>query len=243
MFTMASAVDTVPLYRRLMDELAAQIRDKRWAAGEQLPTEVDLCALYGVSIITVRRALSELAAQGLLYRVQGKGTFVSAPPKVTVATEQMYRVFGEPSGQHRPISTSIVDAGDDIGEVLGLDPEHAVLRVTRGKISDGRPIKFESAYVDVSALPASWRRSDFERDVPFLDIFTGQSMRPRHSQLIITSALPGEEEQQYLEIRPEQPILRLRRIALDEDRRPLWLADNSTNLGSYTIETAVPDEA
>jgi GntR family transcriptional regulator len=239
---MASSIDTVPLYRRLMDELTVQIRDHRWLPGEQLPTEAELCALYGVSIITVRRALAELAAKGLLYRVQGKGTFVSSPPKVTVATEQMYRQFGELPGQHRPISTSIVNAGEDIAAALGLETDQAVLRVARGKIADGRPIKFESAYVDVGALPASWRRSDFERDVPFLDIFTGQSLRPRHSQLIITSALPNDEERLHLEIAPEQPILRLRRIALGVDRNPLWLADNSTNMSSYMIETVVPED-
>ncbi len=240
---MAATVDTVPLYRRLMDELAAQIRDKRWGPGEQIPTEADLCGLYGVSVITVRRALSELSSQGLLYRVQGKGTFVSSPPKVTVATEQMYRVFGELPGQHLPISTSIVDAEEDIAGALELDPRRAMLRVTRSKIAEGRPIKFESAWVDVGALPASWRRSDFERDVPFLDIFTKQMLRPRHSQLIITSALPNEDEQLNLEIQPDQPILRLRRIALSAERRPLWLADNSTNMSSYTIETEVPEQS
>ena len=240
MIAMAPTAGTVPLYRHLMDEIAEQLRTGTWAADEKLPTEAELCAAYGVSVITVRRALSELASQGLLYRVQGKGTFAAPARDITVPNELMYQQFGDLPGQHQPIGVTVVEPPADVAVVLNLDQGAHAVRIARSKVADGRPIKFEQAYVSVASLPSSWRRTDFERDATFLELFTGQSLRPSSTQIVITSALPSEDEQRYLQVDASQPLLRLRRIALDSERRPLWLTDNSTNLSSYVLEMAVP---
>ena len=67
----------VPLYRQLKGILKEAIRRGRFRPGERLPTEMELCEAFGVSRITVRQALNELANEGFLYRQQGSGTFVS----------------------------------------------------------------------------------------------------------------------------------------------------------------------
>ncbi|HIC96210.1 TPA: extracellular solute-binding protein [Candidatus Bipolaricaulota bacterium] len=67
----------VPLYRQLKEILEERIRRGEFRPGERLPTERELCQQFGVSRITVRQALGELANEGLLYRHQGSGTFVN----------------------------------------------------------------------------------------------------------------------------------------------------------------------
>lgn len=71
--------ELVPMYRRVSDELADEIARQGLAPGTPLESEQALCTRFGVSRITVRRALDELVAQGLVTRRRGVGTFVAAP--------------------------------------------------------------------------------------------------------------------------------------------------------------------
>ncbi len=72
---------SVPLYAQLKDELAAGIRDGRFGADGRIPSEHEICAMTGLSRPTVRQAISDLAAEGLLVKVKGKGTFLAAAPE------------------------------------------------------------------------------------------------------------------------------------------------------------------
>lgn len=79
----------IPAYQRIADDIRRKIEEGFYAADAPLPTQLEFAEIYGTSEITSRRALSELARQGWLYRVRGKGTFVrgggspvgAAPPK------------------------------------------------------------------------------------------------------------------------------------------------------------------
>src|SRR5438876_2061473 len=67
----------VPLYHQLEQDLLERIRTGEFGPGDALPTEGGICAQYGVSRITVRRALDALIAQGLIIRRRGVGSFVA----------------------------------------------------------------------------------------------------------------------------------------------------------------------
>ena len=68
--------NVVPLYKQLISELEGKIAQGIYQPGEQLMPESDMAKTFGVSLITVRKALKELADRGLIERQQGKGTFV-----------------------------------------------------------------------------------------------------------------------------------------------------------------------
>ena len=69
----------IPLYRQVMDSLSADIENGTYPVGARIPSETELSDIYGVSRITVRRAVTELSSEGILTKKQGKGTFVNAP--------------------------------------------------------------------------------------------------------------------------------------------------------------------
>lgn len=66
----------IPYYYQLEGLLREHLRHGRWQPGEQVPSEKQLCETYAVSRTTVRQAIGHLVAEGLLYHVKGKGTFV-----------------------------------------------------------------------------------------------------------------------------------------------------------------------
>ena len=69
--------NNIPLYLQLLSIFMENIRKGIWEAGEKLPSEKELSHTYGVSLITVRKTLEELNKQNLIYKIQGKGSFVS----------------------------------------------------------------------------------------------------------------------------------------------------------------------
>ena len=69
-----------PLYRQLMARIRADIATGIYAVHSRIPSEAELGETYQVSRVTVRKALAELTREGLLRRMQGKGTYVCAPP-------------------------------------------------------------------------------------------------------------------------------------------------------------------
>lgn len=74
---MDKAAKRKPMYMQIKDYMFDQIKQKRWEANYRLPSENELAKQFNVSNITVKNALSQLAKGGLIYRVQGKGSFVS----------------------------------------------------------------------------------------------------------------------------------------------------------------------
>jgi DNA-binding transcriptional regulator YhcF (GntR family) len=102
-----------PEYRRLMQDLRRQIAEGRLAIGEPIPSTVSLGQQYGVSSTVVRRAVSELRAEGLLYGHPGKGVFVKAMPE-EVATEKQvleHLASGLADVQSKVDSLQTADAG------------------------------------------------------------------------------------------------------------------------------------
>jgi GntR family transcriptional regulator len=69
----------VARYRAIADDIAAKIRDGHYAPGQALPAQRELSAAYGVTLMTLRQALRELGAEGLIVQRPGKGTFVTPP--------------------------------------------------------------------------------------------------------------------------------------------------------------------
>ena len=89
----------IPTYLQIANILVRKIAEEEWAVGEQLPAEHTLAEWFVASRVTVRQALAQLEADGLIHRQRGKGAFVSAKPAYIVQDLQ----FPAPGEQHHPI--------------------------------------------------------------------------------------------------------------------------------------------
>jgi len=91
--TVMDSRSSQPLYLQIKDALKQRILDGDYVAHERLPSESELMKMFGVSRITVRQSLRDLHSDGLVFSVQGKGTFVSKPK--AVQDVQRLQGFGE----------------------------------------------------------------------------------------------------------------------------------------------------
>lgn len=135
-----------PLYQQVMDDISNGIEAGRTKPGEKIPSESELSELYGVSRITVRRAIEELAKEGLLTKRQGKGTYVNPPkltrkirqPGETVSFTEACKLAGRDCGA-KVISMGPEEAPASTAAMLDLPVGAPILRIIRLRTVDGMP--------------------------------------------------------------------------------------------------------
>jgi len=150
-------VNERPLYLQVRDNLARMITSGEWEPGMKLPSERDLSRQLGISRMTIRQATSVLEEEGLLYRVQGKGTFV-AKPKVEVDardlisfTSSMLRKGIVPSAQ--VLELARIPASRKIASALGIDVGQWVYHVRRLRLGNNVPMVIENSYFPCERCP------------------------------------------------------------------------------------------
>ena len=141
-------------YHVVRDQLLDQLDGM--AAGEQLPPERALAHSLGVSRMTLRRAVDELVAGGLVRRRVGAGVFALGPKLspalgATSFTQDM-RSRGLVPGA-RVLTFDRRLAGTRVGRQLGVDPADSVLHVERLRLADGEPMALETLHVPDSSVP------------------------------------------------------------------------------------------
>lgn len=140
------------LYLQLETELKQAILDGKYGVGERIPTEQELCQSFGMSRITVRRAVQDLVEEGLLSKVQGRGTFVAVPKHVLGSTESLGRGFGgtdpDDHGTHRLILEKSAEHADkELAGILGISTGDDIFYIRRLIIEEDYPMAIDNLFV------------------------------------------------------------------------------------------------
>ena len=158
----------VSLYIQVYDILKEKILSGEYKAGEKIPPDRELCETYDVSRITVLKAVDNLVQEQLLYRVQGKGTFVTPSklrrnlPKLYSFSEDM-RELGLVPGS-RVLEQCVEEANEKVRTVLQLPEENIrVTKLVRVRLANDEPILIENAYIPVYLCP-DLLKNDFEKE-------------------------------------------------------------------------------
>ncbi len=144
-------MNQAPKYAQVKEEIRRKILNREWDDGSRVPVEAEFCEMFGVSRITVRRALEELQAEGYLVKIQGKGTFVRRK-----AVEQRLSKFYSFSEELRRqglkeqaevIELEVINADAELAENLKLEPGDLVQRIYRLRRTEHGPYALETSYI------------------------------------------------------------------------------------------------
>ena len=215
------SVSSSPLYHQLMQRIADDIEKGNYPVGSRIPPEHELEETYQVSRVTVRRALAELTAEGLLERKQGKGTFVSIPRisqdlKSIHSFHDSCRMNGVRPGTQVVHVTEIAADPADISE-LNLREGDRVIETLRIRSADGIPVALEKnhfsmayAYLENENLGGS-----------LYNVLREYGVEPKQATHDISMVYAAESQARLLGIESGSPLMRLREVVYDQKGRPL----------------------
>ena len=143
-----------PLYLQLKELLRGYIMDGTYAPHSKLPSENELIKQYKVSRITVRQALRDLQKEGLIFSIQGKGSFVTKPKAIQDLTR--LQGFGEAMSRHgletysKVLSIKRLPADKHVATALNLEKGHEVFEFKRIRFLNRAPVSLDISYFDIS---------------------------------------------------------------------------------------------
>lgn len=214
----------IPLHRQLFLCLRDRIYRGVYVAGGPIPNEEQLCALFDVSRITVRRALADLEAKGLLLRRQGLGTFVHPDFQLARQTSSLAFVDGLQNTALEALPSQLLTFAKaippaDIAALLRLPTGHLAYHTRRLRSQDGMPAVISEAWVPSHLLPKATESAIRKNLIYQLLLAEGIIFDRVIQEISAESADP--DNARLLQTEVGVPLLRVTRLLHDSDQRPI----------------------
>jgi GntR family transcriptional regulator len=208
--------------------------------GDRLSPERELAAQFGVSRMTLRQAISSLAAAGYVSRLQGAGTFVadrtiSKKTELTGFSEDMSaRGF---TASSRLLKVEYRAAGAALGQELILSPADMIYHIERVRMADGIPMCLESIDLPAHLTPGLDKQPLDQSLYEILAEIYG--IRPFEADQIITPTVVDQEQAELLHVPVHSPALIVKRLTFDKKRHPIERAQSIYRGDRYDIRLTV----
>jgi GntR family transcriptional regulator len=217
----------IPKYIQLSKILKEKISSGEYHADQPIPTEKDLCSQYQVSRITVRQAINTLVQENLLYREQGRGTYIQ-PQKLKRDITRIYSFTNDMLNLGlKPgsilIEQKIVDAEPAIVERLKLPAKDTkVLSLIRLRLANDIPVIYETTLIPRYLCPGLIKE-DLVKGSLYQILAEKYKLVPRHAEESYEAIVMTERHAELLQCKStrHQPALSIQRIAFLEDMTPL----------------------
>lgn len=214
----------IPFYHQVYLDLRAMIDDGGWPVGHRVAPERELAREYGVSLITVRRALDELAREGRLERTRGRGTFVIATridrdlDEPLSFSEEMNRRGFHPTT--RLIGSRPEVASELVAAALELEPGSPALFVERLRVADGDPFLLEQAHLSAERFPGLLN-SDFETSSLYRILDERYGTHVSRTRETFEPVLLRTREAGLLGVKPRTPALLVDGVSFSDEGIPV----------------------
>ncbi len=214
----------VPLYTQIKGILRDRILDGTYHAHQQMPSESELMSIFGVSRITVRQALGDLQKEGLIFKIHGKGTYVSKPKAFQNIAE--LQGFGEAMSRmgyetfSRVVSLKRLPADATVGAKLGVSPSEEVVELRRVRYLNRAPISLDVTYVP-KAIGERLAKEDLAHRDVFLILENDYGLALGEADLQIEAMLADDYLAHQLQVEEGAPVLRIERLTMTSDGKPI----------------------
>ena len=220
----APAAPRLAPYAQVKDYLKQGLAESRWPPGALMPSESELVARFGVSRMTVTRALRELQSEGLVTRAQGLGTYAAHLAQVasTLTIRDLHEEIQSRGHQHQAIVhlCRAERASAEVAERLGLTRGARVFHTLIVHHENGVPLQCEDRYVNPTCAP-DYLTVDFTQTTPTHYLL--QVAPLWEAQYAIVAAAPRPQEAQLLGIAPGEPCLVIERRTVNRTQ-PITVA-------------------
>lgn len=223
-----------PLYQQMIVKIQEDISNGTYPPGSRIPSEGALCERYGVSRVTVRRALSELSREGILHKMQGKGTYVCKPRicrdlRSVSSFHEGCEAQGMKAGA-RLIHMHMTHADAQTASELQL-PDERVLEIERLRMADDVPVMIET-----NRFPAKYTFLLLEdMHESLYEALERHDLRPESALHEISLCYATPAQAKLLEVEPGQALLLLHEVMYDQHALPLHTSTQVIRADRFTF--------
>lgn len=232
------------LYKNLESQLINMIEHSRYLPGQKFLSDRSISKKFGVSRSTANRAISDMVNQNLLYRVQGKGTFIPTDdhkhPNFSFSGSNSLTDALNKSG--KKVSTKVLHLFENCTsrfflEKLDLQSTDKVVGVQRKRFSDNVPFAIETTYVSSTLFP-DFLSTDFN-NVSLYDYMASMGHKPVAFQQYITAIVPDQRIKKILELEKDEFIFKINFTTADKTGRIVEYTESFMNLADMEMSYEV----
>ena len=207
--------DRLPKYYLVKKSIVEKIENEEFQPGEPIPSERELMVDYQVSRITIRKAIEELVAEGYLYKVQGKGTYVKTDEgsnnlfAITSCTEDVIRLGMTPS--KKTVVSELVRANVKRAKALEITIDDNVYMIGRILYADKEPLNYTLTFLPEKIFPGL-SKYDLKKESLYQIITEVYGVKITKARRTIEAIGAQDEIAEYLDIEEGTPIILFRCI-------------------------------
>ena len=214
----------LPLYHQLYQILRDNIWRGKWEPGDMIPPESELTERYGVSRTTVRQVLDMLVNEGLIYRQQGRGTFVAHPTveqtlvRIVSFTDDMVQRGFKPGT--RVLSAQLIPAPEDIARKLEISPGEELACIKRLRLADEEPMSIEESHL-VHRYCHGVLEGDYATNPLREALDRDYDIRWTHARQVIRAISASNQVAELLSVPPQSALLAIERVSYAQQNLPV----------------------
>lgn len=225
-----------PLYRQIKGLILQALDNREWGPGEVIPSEIELASRFNVSQGTVRKAIDEMAAENLLVRRQGKGTFVAthSDPRAFYRFLRLMPISGgNEQARSVPLECWRAKAGIEAARVLGIKPGAPIIIVRRLLEFSGKPEVVDEIYLSGEVFAGLTLEVLKESQVSLYSLFESKfGVRMIRAEERLRAVAADRANAELLGVEEGSPLLSVERTSFTYGDRPVeW------RRGIYSTET------
>ncbi|SHJ12594.1 GntR family transcriptional regulator [Dethiosulfatibacter aminovorans DSM 17477] len=224
-----------PQYVKIKEYIIENIKHGNFKPGEKIPSEKNLGDIFNVSRITATTAIRDLVKEGYVYRIQGKGTFVSEKKIENVRNHNAYGFENNSSlneDVHETKSVRVIKVGSEFSEKMDLTETEELYEIIRYKLDDGKVNAVEYVYLPLKYYPSLKLREveighihDLVKDSCFL--------KQKKAKVYIEPVMLDEEQSEILGLDKEKPVLQLEKTTFSVEDKIIEYSRNIINSDIY----------
>lgn len=212
-----------PLYVQLEELIRNNIENGNWKPQTSIPSESELSREYDLSRMTIRSACQNLVQEGVLYRVPGKGTFVSEPKIMTESLAYMgFREQLERMGYEiktKLLSSKVIKVTRKVAQKLETEENTSVMLIERMRYIKGEPISLHYSYIPID-LCSGLNEHDLVKEQLCVILKEEYDLKPQRIQETLESVRASEKESKLFKVEEGYPLLILEDVLHNQKNFP-----------------------
>jgi GntR family transcriptional regulator len=229
----------LPLYEHIKRQMAEAILVGSWPPGTVLPGEVALAARFGVAVGTVRRALSDMTAEGMLARRRKTGTIVTgrSPHHNLRNFFQYFRLHDQAGALLRStaqvLSLTRASASEAEASVFGVESGAELIRIQRLRLVKQSPVMHETMAIPAARLPEFPRHAEELPQLLYLHLLERYGIRLSAVRESVTAILASDEDRRLLRLASPAAILVIDETAYDQSGTAMLICQHRATTEGY----------